>query len=86
MNHLGPTLKICALHPSFLNKFTLIWHHAFAPCAQFFAVSPRFWVRSMFYAMSPTFMKSTPKVSENEQALILLNISLPDAYSFFFWR
>jgi hypothetical protein len=30
-------LRFCALHPSFLHKFTLIWHHAFAPCTQLIA-------------------------------------------------
>jgi hypothetical protein len=59
-----PTLEICALHPSFLYKFTLIWHYVFAPCAQFFAFSPRFWLRSTLYALRPTFMKSTPGVKE----------------------
>jgi hypothetical protein len=46
--------------PIFLNKFTIIWHHAFAPCAQLFAFSPRVWVCSTLYALRPTFMKSTP--------------------------
>jgi hypothetical protein len=46
--------------PIFLSKFTLIWHHAFEPCAQLFAFPPRFWVRFTLYALRPTFMKSTP--------------------------
>jgi hypothetical protein len=36
------TLEICALRSSFLHKFTIIWHHAFAPCAQLIALSSRF--------------------------------------------
>jgi hypothetical protein len=36
------TLEICALRPSFLHKFTLIWHHAFVTCAQLIAFFPRF--------------------------------------------
>jgi hypothetical protein len=59
-NNLRPTLEICALHPSFSIKFSLIWHLTIAPCAQLFALSARFLVRSMFYALRPTFMKFTP--------------------------
>jgi hypothetical protein len=59
-SNLRPTLEICALRPFFLNIFNLIWHLAFAPCAQLFALPPRFLVRSMLYALRPTFMKSTP--------------------------
>jgi hypothetical protein len=51
-------LNLC--YASFLNKFTPIWHHAFAPCAQLLAFYPRFWVRSTLYALRPTFLKSTP--------------------------
>jgi hypothetical protein len=57
------TPEIGALHPSFLIKFTLIWHYAFVPCTQLFALSPRFLVRSTLYALHPTFMKSTPGLS-----------------------
>jgi hypothetical protein len=39
----------------FLNKYTLIWHPAFAPCAQLFAFSTRFWVRSTLYALCLKF-------------------------------
>jgi hypothetical protein len=35
-------LEICALRQSFFQKFTLIWHHAFASCAQLIAFSPIF--------------------------------------------
>ncbi len=45
--------------PILFEKFALIWNHAFAPWAQLFALSPRFWVRSMLYPMRPTFMKPT---------------------------
>jgi hypothetical protein len=31
-----------ALHPSFFQKYTLKWHHAFVPCAQLIAFHPRF--------------------------------------------
>jgi hypothetical protein len=56
------------LRPSFLHKFSLIWHHAFAHCSQLFALSPRFWVRSTLCALHPTFMKSTPELlSSNQQ-------------------
>jgi hypothetical protein len=57
-------LEIWALRPSFLNKFTLVWHHAFAPCAQLFKFSPRFWVRPALYALRPTFMTSTQEFFE----------------------
>jgi hypothetical protein len=55
---------ICALRLSILSKFTPIWHHAFAPCAQLFAFSPRFWVRSTLYAHRPTFMNKISKQAE----------------------
>jgi hypothetical protein len=63
-SNLPPTLEICALRPSFLNKFTLIWHLAFAPCAQLLVLSPRFLVRSTLYALCPTFMKFTPDMKK----------------------
>jgi hypothetical protein len=44
--------------PIFLNKFTLIWHHAFPPCAQLFSFSPRLWVHSSFMPCAQLFMKS----------------------------
>jgi hypothetical protein len=49
-------LEICTLRPSFLHKFTLIWHHAFAPSAQLATFLPDL---DALYAMHPTFMKST---------------------------
>jgi hypothetical protein len=51
--NLCPALAICALHPSFLHKFTLIWHHAFAPC-----IFSQILVRFTLYTVGPTFMKS----------------------------
>jgi hypothetical protein len=59
LSNICSTLQICALRPTFLNNFTLIWHHVFAPCAQLSTFSPRFWVRTTLYAVRPTFMKST---------------------------
>jgi hypothetical protein len=41
-SNLRPTLEIYALRPPFLYKFTVIWHHAFGPCAQLIAFSLRF--------------------------------------------
>jgi hypothetical protein len=55
-SNLCPTLEICALGPSFLRKFTLTWHHEFAPCAQLIVCSPRF---GCVYTLRLTFMKST---------------------------
>jgi hypothetical protein len=43
-------LKFALFAHLFLNKFALIWHHAFGPCAELIAFSPRFWVRSTIYA------------------------------------
>ncbi len=71
--------KICALCPSFLNKFTQIWHHAFAPCAELFAFSPRFWVRSTLYAQRPTFMKFTQGLGAKSGALTTLK---PQCWTF----
>jgi hypothetical protein len=61
-----------------MNKFTLIWHLAFAPCAQLFALSPRFSVRSTLYALRPTLMKSTPNLYP------LLSFSNLDCFAFRF--
>jgi hypothetical protein len=41
-SNLCHTREICALCPSVLHKFTLIWHHEYGPCAQLIAFSPRF--------------------------------------------
>jgi DMSO reductase anchor subunit len=41
-SNLCPMLEICALHTSYLHKFTLTWHHAFTLCAQLIAFSPGF--------------------------------------------
>jgi hypothetical protein len=68
-NNICPTPEICSLRPSFLYKFTLIWHHAFAPCAQL--IFSQIWVRSTLYAIHPTFMKSTPGL--DLQNLIIQN-------------
>jgi hypothetical protein len=44
------------LHPSFSHKFTPNWHHAFVPSAQAIALSPRFGVGWMLYAVRPSFI------------------------------
>jgi hypothetical protein len=45
--NLRPLLEIYPLRQSLLHTFTLIWHHAFAPCAQLIAFPPKFrpWVQ-----------------------------------------
>jgi hypothetical protein len=48
-----PTIEICALRPSFLHTFALIWHHAFVPCTQLIALyalrrAPNFYEIAVF--------------------------------------
>jgi hypothetical protein len=49
INNFHPALNIYALRSSFVHKFTLIWHNAFAPCAQFIAFFPDLGALYAFY-------------------------------------
>ncbi len=53
-------LEICALRLSFLHKFTLILHHAFAPCSSDYCIFSQIYVPSKLYAVRPPFLISTP--------------------------
>jgi hypothetical protein len=61
-SNLRPILEICALRPSFLHKFTLIWHHVFGPCAPLIAFCLRFGWALRFAPCAKLFMKSTPSL------------------------
>jgi hypothetical protein len=58
-NNLRTMLEICALRPSFLHKFTQIWHHALSPCAQLIAFSPRFGCALRFMPCTQ-FLRNAP--------------------------
>jgi hypothetical protein len=61
-NHSCSTRKICILRPSFVHKFTLTFHHAFALCAPLMHFLTDL---GRLYALRvhPTFMKSAPNPS-----------------------